>query len=250
MAGRLDGKVALISGAARGQGAAEARLFAGEGAKVVIGDVLDPDLKGVADELAGAGYPVESLHLDVTREEDWVAAVALAEKAFGGLHVLVNNAGVLSTGGIESTTRNEWDRVVAINQTGVWLGMKAAVPAIRRSGGGSIINISSIYGLIGSGGSTAYQATKGAVRILTKTAAVEYAKEGIRVNSVHPGIIATPMVTEGLPEEGANQLIALTPLGRMGRPEEVAFGVLFLASDESSFVTGSELVIDGGYTTQ
>lgn len=250
MAGRLEGKVALISGAARGQGAAEARLFAREGAKVVIGDVLDADLKGVADELAAAGLPVESLHLDVTSEEDWAAAVALAEKSFGGLHVLVNNAGVLSVGGIESTTREEWDRVIAINETGVWLGMKAAVPAIRRSGGGSIVNISSIYGLIGSGGSAAYQATKGAVRLLTKTAAVEYAPEGIRVNSVHPGIIETPMVTQGLPTEAASQLIAATPLGRMGKPEEVAAGVLFLASDESSFVTGSELVIDGGYTTQ
>ena len=250
MAGRLEGKVALISGAARGQGAAEARLFAREGAKVVIGDVLDVELKGVAHEIAEAGFPVESIRLNVTSEDDWLAAVALAEKAFGGLHVLVNNAGVLSSGGVESTTREEWDRVVAINQTGVWLGMKTGVPAIRRSGGGSIVNISSIYGLIGSGGSTAYQATKGAVRILTKTAAVEYAKEGIRVNSVHPGIIETPMVTEGLPTGAADQLIGLTPLGRMGKAEEVAYGVLFLSSDESSFVTGSELVIDGGYTTQ
>jgi NAD(P)-dependent dehydrogenase (short-subunit alcohol dehydrogenase family) len=231
-------------------GAAEARLFAREGAKVVIGDVLDAELKGVAEELKKGGLAVEAVHLDVTSEKEWLAAVALAESRFGGLHVLVNNAGIVSAGGVESTTREEWDRVVAVNQTGVWLGMKTAIPAIRRSGGGSVVNISSIYGLIGSGGYAAYHGTKGAVRILTKTAALEYAKVGIRVNSIHPGIIETPMVTEALTEEARAQVLGATPLGRMGKPEEVAFGALYLACDESSFVTGSELVIDGGYTTQ
>jgi NAD(P)-dependent dehydrogenase (short-subunit alcohol dehydrogenase family) len=151
-------------------------------------------------------------------------------------------------GGVEATTEEDWQRIVDINQKGVWLGMKAAVPAMRRAGGGSIVNISSIYGLIGSGAATAYQGTKGAVRILTKTAAVEYVGENIRVNSVHPGIIATPMVTEGLPIEARNGIAELAPMKREGRPEEIAWGVLYLATDEASYVTGAELVIDGGYS--
>jgi NAD(P)-dependent dehydrogenase (short-subunit alcohol dehydrogenase family) len=250
MAGRLQGKVALITGAARGQGAEEARVFGAEGASLVITDVRDDQLKELTVELEAAGVPVVSRHLDVASEAEWVSTVQEAESAFGQLDILVNNAGILTMAGVEDTTLEQWERIVAVNQTGVWLGMKHAVPAMRRAGGGSIINISSIYGLIGSGAATAYQGTKGAVRILTKTAAIQYAPEGIRVNSIHPGVIDTGMVDEEVPGEFRPALIAATPLGRMGLPREVAFGALFLACEESSFVTGSELVIDGGYTTQ
>jgi cyclopentanol dehydrogenase len=246
---RLKGKVALISGGARGQGAAEARLFAGEGAKVVVGDVLDDACKQTADEInAKAGTKTAlPLHLDVTRANDWRAAVAAGEREFGGLDILVNNAGIYRTGGIEDTNEEDWDAVVNINQKGVWLGMKAAVPAMRRRGGGSIINISSIYGLIGSPGSAAYHGTKGAVRLLTKAAAVQYAPDRIRVNSVHPGVILTPMV-DIVPREELQSLIELAPMKRGAQPEEVGWCVVFLASDEASFVTGAELVVDGGYT--
>lgn len=248
---RLKGKVALISGGARGQGAAEAGLFAAEGAKVVIGDVLD-DLctKTARDINAKAGAAaVIAMHLDVTRAADWRAAVQTCEREFGGLDILVNNAGIYRTGGVEDTSEEEWDAVVNINQKGVWLGMKYAVPAMRQRGAGSIINISSIYGLIGSGGSAAYHGTKGAVRLLTKTAAIQYAPEKIRVNSIHPGVILTPML-EMVPPGQLQPLIDATPLKRLAQPEEVGWCVLFLASDESSFVTGSELVVDGGYTAQ
>lgn len=250
MPGRLTGKVALITGAARGQGAAEARLFGSEGASLVVTDVRDEPLEALADELKKADVPVVARHLDVSAEEEWTSAVSEAESAFGRLDVLVNNAGILTMAGVEDTTLDQWNRIVAVNQTGVWLGMRHSIPLMRRAGGGSIINISSIYGMIGSGAATAYQGTKGAVRLLTKTAAIQYAPEGIRVNSIHPGVIDTGMVEEEVPAEFAPVLLAATPLGRMGRPEEVAYGALYLASDESSFVTGSELVIDGGYTTQ
>lgn len=250
MAGRLEGKVVLITGAARGQGAAEVRLFAREGARVVAADIREQEISELASELSGNGGEVVPYKLDVSSEDDWAGAVAEAESRFSRLDVLVNNAGILSMAGVEDTTRELWDKIISVNQTGVWLGMKAAVPAMRKADGGSIINISSIYGLIGSGAATAYQGTKGAVRILTKTAAVQYAPEGIRVNSIHPGVIDTPMVDEEVPEEFRPQLVQATPLGRMGTPEDVALGALFLASDDSSFVTGSELVIDGGYTTQ
>jgi cyclopentanol dehydrogenase len=248
---RLKGKVALISGGARGQGAAEARLFVSEGAKVVIGDVLDDQCRKAADEINAkvSAKSVVPLHLDVTRAADWRAAVESCQREFGGLDILVNNAGIITGGGIEETTEEEWDSVVNINQKGVWLGMKYAVPAMRQRGAGSIINISSIYGLIGSGGSAAYHGTKGAVRLLTKTAAIQYAPEKIRVNSIHPGVILTPML-EMVPPGQLQPLIDATPLKRLAQPEEVGWCVLFLASDESSFVTGSELVVDGGYTAQ
>jgi cyclopentanol dehydrogenase len=248
---RLAGKTALISGAARGMGATEARLFAEEGASVVLGDVLDEEGRSVADELNQGAGPQRAVyeHLDVTDAGDWSHAVAAAEGAFGALDVLVNNAGVLSMLGVEDETEEGWQRVVDVNQKGVWLGMRAAVPALRRAGGGSIVNISSLYGLIGSGGATAYQGSKGAVRIITKTAAVQYAPESIRVNSVHPGVTTTAMVEQGLPPEAREALTALTPLKREARPAEIAYGVLFLASDEASYITGAELVIDGGYST-
>ncbi|HLI79833.1 MAG TPA: glucose 1-dehydrogenase [Candidatus Binataceae bacterium] len=250
---RLKGKVALISGGARGQGAAEARLFTAEGAKVVLGDVLDNEARATAEQINKSSPNKSStksaiaLHLDVTRAADWRAAVETCEREFGGLDILVNNAGIANMKGVAETSEEEWDAVVGINQKGVWLGMKAAIPAMRKRGGGSIINISSIYGLIGSGGSAAYHGTKGAVRLLTKAAAVQYAPENIRVNSVHPGVIKTPMV-EAIDEELIKQITALAPMKRAGTAEEVGYVVLFLASNEASFVTGSEYVVDGGYT--
>ena len=246
---RLKGKVALISGGARGQGAAETKLFVNEGARVVIGDVLDAEGRKLADEVnrqAGSRVAL-SVHLDVTRAADWRAAVDACEREFGGLDILVNNAGILNTKGISDTSEEEWDAIINVNQKGVWLGTKIAVPAMKKRGSGSIINISSIYGLIGSGGSAAYHASKGAVRLLTKTAAVEYAPDNIRVNSVHPGVIKTPMV-DIFADKELDAIAALAPMKRAARPEEVGYVVLFLATNEASFVTGAEYVVDGGYT--
>jgi cyclopentanol dehydrogenase len=249
MVGRLNGKVALISGAARGQGEAEARMFVKEGAAVVLGDILVDEGEKVAASIRGSGGQATFVKLDVTQERDWQQAVAHAVQTYGKLNILVNNAGIFPIEGVEATTLELWNRVIAINQTGVWLGMKAAVPAMRQAGGGSIVNISSIAGLMGSGMATAYHGTKGAVRILTKTAAIEYAKDGIRINSVHPGGVDTVML-DVLSREGKQAATAAHPLGRLATSEDIAYGVLYLASDEASFVTGAELVIDGGYTAQ
>ncbi len=250
--GRLDGKVALISGGARGQGAAEARLFAQEGSKVVFGDVLDEDGGKVEEQIRELGGEATYVHLDVTRAADWRTAVATAVNKYGRLDVLVNNAGILIRKGIEDTSEEEWDRIMAVNAKGVFLGTKHAIPAMRRAGGGSIVNISSVAGLVGSPyGSAAYTATKGAVRLFTKVTAIQHARDKIRCNSVHPGLIDTPMVQDSLAEPASRQeRLRRIPLGRMGTVEDIAYGVLYLASDESSFVTGSELVIDGGTTAQ
>ena len=246
---RLEGKVALISGGARGMGAAEARLFASEGAKVVLGDVLESEGQQVEAEIAEAGGEAVFVHLDVTSEADWQQAVDTAIERFGGLHILVNNAGIWNGGNVETQTIDGWDRIMDINAKGVFLGTRAAIPAMRESGSGSIVNISSVAGIIGSVGATAYNASKGAVRILTKSTAVQYAAEGIRCNSVHPGPIETQMIREVYPDdEIRNSRVSAIPMGRMGEMDDVAKGVLFLASDEASYMTGSELVIDGGAT--
>ena len=250
--GRLDGKVALISGGARGQGAEEARLMAQEGAKVVFGDILDDQGKQVEAGITETGLEATYVHLDVTRESEWVSAVETAVGKYGGLHILVNNAGILIRKSIEETTEEDWDRIMAINVKGVFLGTKHAIPAMRNSGGGSIVNISSTAGLVGSlEGSPSYTATKGAVRLFTKATAIQHAKDGIRCNSVHPGPIDTEMIRETLsdPDRLATRMRRL-PMGRIGTAADIAYGVLYLASDEASFVTGTELVIDGGTTAE
>ena len=248
---RLENKVALISGGARGMGAVEARMFAKEGAKVVIGDVLQDEGRQVEAEINESGGECVFIHLDVTDESAWQDAVAAAVARFGKLDILVNNAGIARINTVEDTTSEEWDLVMGINAKGVFLGTKAAIPEMRKAGGGSIVNISSIAGLTG-GRTSSYAASKGAVRLLTKSTAIQYASEGIRCNSVHPGVIETPMTTPIMlnTAEGRAQNEARHPLGRIGQPEDSADGVLFLASDESSFMTGSELVIDGGLTAQ
>jgi len=254
---RLEGKVALISGGARGQGSVEARLFTLEGAKVAIGDILEAEGKQVEAEINESGGECLFLRLDVTSEEDWAQAIEATVARFGKLDVLVNNAAIGSTRGpdgqrvsIEDLSGSQWDRVMGVNAKGVFLGTKYAIPEMRKAGGGSIVNISSIAGLVG-GTTAAYGASKGAVRIFTKSTAIQYANDGIRANSVHPGVIETDMTAGMLMDEAGRQSrVARHPIGRLGTSEDIAFGVLYLASDESSFVTGSELVIDGGLTAQ
>ncbi|MCH8107591.1 MAG: glucose 1-dehydrogenase [Chloroflexi bacterium] len=249
---RLENKVALISGGARGMGAEEARLFAAEGAKVVIGDILEDEGRRTEAKINEAGGECLYIRLDVTSESSWQEAVAATVARFGKLDIVVNNAGIGGGGRLEDTTVEEWDRVMAVNAKGVFLGTKAAIPEMRRAGGGSIINISSQLGLVGTDNSSPqYQASKGAVRLLTKATAIQYAGEGIRCNSVHPGPIVTPMTEAGRANPQRQEvMLSRIPLGRYGLAEDVAYGVLFLASDESSFMTGSELVIDGGWTAQ
>ncbi|MDE2785426.1 MAG: glucose 1-dehydrogenase [Chloroflexota bacterium] len=250
---RLDGKVALISGGARGMGASEARLFAREGAAVVIGDILDEEGEATAASIAADGGRCRYVHLDVTREADWQTAVAEAVGQFGSLDVLVNNAGIGSSSfQIHEEPVELWDRTIDVNLKGVFLGTRAAVPAMLEAGGGSIINISSQLGIVGVPyNGSAYQTSKGGVRIFTKAAALQYANRGIRVNSVHPGPIVTEMTRAGRDDpERLSIMLARIPMGRYGEAEEVANAVLYLASDESSFVTGSEVVVDGGWTAQ
>ena len=249
---RLEGKVAIITGGARGQGATEARMFAQEGAKVVIGDIRDEQGLQVEAEIRELGGEAVYLHLDVTREDDWQRAVATAEQRFGKVDILVNNAAIVLRKDIEETTGEDWDNIMEINAKGVFLGTKAVIPAMRRAGGGSIINISSISGLV-SIGPPAYIATKGAVRLFTKSTAIQYASENIRANSIHPGSVDTDMRREGMGDQTPEEIQARIdniPLGRVGATEDISYGALFLASDESSFMTGSELVIDGGYTAK
>jgi 3alpha(or 20beta)-hydroxysteroid dehydrogenase len=239
--GRVDGKIALISGGARGIGAASARALVAEGAKVVLGDILDEEGKAVAD---GLGDAARYVHLDVTNPEDWAAAVQTAIAEFGGLNVLFNNAGIANGAAINRFKLEKWQRIIDVNLTGPFLGIRAATDALIAAGGGSIINNSSIEGLRGTSWAHGYVASKWGLRGLTKSVAVELAPYGIRVNSLHPGLIRTP-ITEGIPDD-----LVPIPLGRPGQPEDVASFVVFLASDESSFATGSEFVIDGGTVSQ
>jgi 3alpha(or 20beta)-hydroxysteroid dehydrogenase len=240
---RLKGKVILISGGARGQGAAEARLFAAEGARVVIGDVLEQEGRRLASELGSAAVFVSQ---DVTQEADWEAAVNAAEK-LGGLHGLVNNAGIYQPRVLMETDAALFERHMRVNQLGCFLGIKAVVSLMERSGGGSIVNISSVAGLRGSPGAIAYSATKWALRGMTKAAAIDLAHRKIRVNSVHPGPIDTEMLKVRTPEQN-QQRLQLVPMRRMGTADEVAHLVLFLLSDESGYITGAEVAIDGGAT--
>ena len=238
--GRVDNKVALITGGARGMGAADARMLVKEGAKVVIGDILDDEGQALADELGDAA---RYIHLDVSSADDWTSAVDTALSSFGKLNVLVNNAGIVQVGPLKTLDVARWQKVLDVNLTGPMLGTKAVIGPMIEAGGGSIINVSSIEGLRGAAYVHSYVASKWGLRGLTKSSALELASSNIRVNSIHPGFIRTPM-TEHLPED-----MVQTPLGRPGTPDEVATFVVFLASDESSFSTGSEFVVDGGLVT-
>ena len=246
---RLAGKVALVSGAASGMGQSEAMIFAREGAKVIVADILEAEGKQVADKIAAGGGQARFVRLDVTSEAEWDAAVKAAVGAFGKLDVLVNNAGISGTYDTDMLSSAAWDKVMAVNAKGVFLGMKAAIPLMKKAGGGAIVNISSISGFVGQDGvHMAYNASKGAVRIMTKTAAVQLAGDGIRVNSVHPGFMP-PMRTSKTSADPTwrAKMLGAVPMKREGRVEEVAHAVLFLASDEASYITGTELVVDGGY---
>ena len=248
---RVAGKVALISGGSGGIGAATAKLLAKEGAAVVIADLLEKEGRLVETSIIKSGGQGLFINLDVTNEDSWNSAVDAAVSNFGKLDILVNNAGVSHRAGVEDTSSDSWDKVFDVNVKGVFLGTKAVIPAMRSAGGGSIINISSIYGLVGSVTSTAYHASKGAVRIFNKSTAIQYASENIRANSVHPGFVDSPMTRAHHDNPNIHQeRVSKMPLGRMGQPEDIAAGILYLASDESSFVTGAELVIDGGMTAQ
>jgi NAD(P)-dependent dehydrogenase (short-subunit alcohol dehydrogenase family) len=246
---RLAGKVALVSGSASGMGEAEARMFAKEGAKVMVADVLEAEGKKVAEGIAKDGGQARFLKLDVTSEENWRQAVAATVDAFGKLDVLVNNAGISGSYDPDMTSTAVWDRLMDVNAKGVFLGMKYAIPAMQKAGGGSIVNISSISGFVGQGYvHMAYNASKGAVRVMTKSAAVQYAKDGIRVNSVHPGVLPPMRTSKGTADpERRKKMVAAVPMKREGRVEEVAYAVLFLATDEASYITGTEVVVDGGF---
>ena len=252
MTGRLDGKVALVTGGASGIGAETARLFAREGAKVAVTDVNDNGGRGVVDEIDDVAFYTR---LDTRSEDEWRSVVKQTADTYGRLDILVNAAGVpgrRSDGGstkIDEQDLDDWNRVMDVNSTGIFLGMKTVIPEMRTAGGGSIVNISSIYGLVGSVHSAAYHASKGSVRLATKSAALQYAEENIRVNSVHPGMVTTGM-NRDVNEDPVLSIprLAKTPMGRFGQPIDIANGCLFLASDESGWMTGAELVIDGGYT--
>ncbi|EED31368.1 2,5-dichloro-2,5-cyclohexadiene-1,4-diol dehydrogenase [gamma proteobacterium NOR5-3] len=252
----LNGKVALITGAASGLGEASARKLAASGAAVLVSDINEAGVTALAAELASAGGSAIAARHDVTQAHDWERVIALAMDSFGGLDILVNNAGIAGDNtDLMNLDLEQWHRVLSINLDGVFLGLRYAGPAIEKRGGGSVINVSSILGKVGLAGAAPYCASKGGVSLLTKSAALEWAPLKIRVNSIHPGFVETPLVDQALEkhEDGGAMrelLVAGHPLGRLGQATEVANAVAFLASDESSFMTGSELVIDGGYTAQ
>ena len=247
MTQRLRDKVALITGGASGIGAAHARVFAVEGAKVLICDVQQDLGNVVAHDIKRQGGDAAFFRLDVASEDNWKTAVAEAVRRFGGLTTLINNAGVYQPAGLDTETMEGWNRIIAINQTGAWLGMKTAMPELLKSGNASIVIIGSIYGMVGSPGSIAYHASKGAVRVMSKSAALQYARQGVRVNSIFPHLIKTGIV-EALPANVLNALEEAIPMGRGGVSDDVAFASLYLCSDEARYVTGAELVLDGGFT--
>lgn len=249
--GRLDHKVAIITGAAGGMGKADALLFAKEGAKVVITDIQDEKIQAVAKEITDQGGVAVALTQDVTSEQDWARVTETALTQFGKIDILVNNAGISSATPFLETDLELWNKVMNINVTSVFIGQKYVIPHMINGGGGSIINISSIAGLTGGSGTGPYTASKGAVRLLTKATAVDYAKHNIRANSIHPGYIETPMTKDLMADENMrNWFLSQTPIPRLGQAEDIAKGVLFLASDESSYITGIELPIDGGYSAK
>jgi len=262
---RVKGKVAIITGAAGGLGRAQALLLAREGAKIVLTDIIETEPRGTVEEIRRAGGEAIFVKHDVTSEEDWAHVINETLSSFGKLDVLVNNAGILMSKAITDMTLEDWRHVTGINLDGVFLGTKHAIGAMKKSGGGSIVNMSSVAGLVGMGGdSSAYCASKGGVRLFTKAAALQCSKLGhnysIRVNSVHPGFILTPMLEKAMRassaltgctyEEARKTREDATMIGRLGVPEDIAYAVLYLASDESSYVTGTELVVDGGYTAR
>jgi 3alpha(or 20beta)-hydroxysteroid dehydrogenase len=242
MTARLAGRTALISGGARGQGAAHGRRLAEEGAAVILGDILDDAGEVHAADLRAAGHAAHFLHLDVTEPLDWNTAVVTAEERFGRLDILVNNAGVVRVAATVDETDDGWHHTITVNATGVFYGMRAAIPAMRRAGGGSIINVASIYGPVGAPGYIAYTASKGAVIAMTKVAALEHAHDRIRVNAIIPGPVRSPMS-----EQEGDASVDITPLRRRAEPEEISAAVAFLASDDAVYVTGAELAVDGGY---
>jgi NAD(P)-dependent dehydrogenase (short-subunit alcohol dehydrogenase family) len=242
----MDGKVVLISGGASGIGAGHGRVFAQHGAKVVIGDIDEIGGKAIVDRITANAGEAIFVRLDVTDEASWKNAVAQSIQHFGKLTCLINNAGIYHVGGVEQETREGFDRIISVDQTGVFLGMKTAMPALLKAGSAAIVNISSAWGLIGTGGSIAYHAAKGAVRVMTKTAAIEYARKGVRINSIYPGQIDTPVLA-GMDDDVREATANSIPMGRLGSSDEVAYASLFLCSDEASYITGAELSVDGAY---
>ncbi len=246
MGNRLEGKVAIITGGASGIGEAHALLYAREGAKVVITDIQEDLGANVVAAIKGEGGDAIFVRQDVTSEADWANVVKVTVDTYGGITTLVNNAGVANLVGVEEETLEGFNRIVAICQTGVWLGMKACMPELKKSGNGAIVNISSLYGIMGTPSMVSYHGAKGAVRLMTKSAGLEYARQGVRINSVHPGIIKTPLA-DTLTGDYVAEITAATPMGHMGEPMDIATMSLFLCSDEAKFITANEFVVDGGW---